>query len=162
MRGTHSIIIVAVVLLAAGVAFALRFHLSALPEPGSVESKAATRARHFLVARASRHGIPAEPSPSEQSIAEGDKLYGAECAMCHGLDGTHATDTGRWMYPRAPNLRSFEVQSYSNRELFWIVRNGIRLSGMPAFGKVESNDHIWSLVHYLRTLDSIGNHGNAR
>jgi mono/diheme cytochrome c family protein len=44
------------------------------------------------------------------------------------------------------------VQAYSDRELFWIVKNGIRLSGMPAFGKVESDEHIWNLVHYIRTL----------
>jgi mono/diheme cytochrome c family protein len=157
MRRSHLIIIaIVVLLLAAGIAFALQFNLSALPEPGIFESRAATRVRHFLVAHANRDRIPVEPLPSEQSIAEGDKLYGAECAMCHGLDGAHATDTGRWMYPRAANLRSAEIQSYSNRELFWIIKNGIRLSGMPAFGKLETDDHIWSLVHYLRTLGSTG------
>ncbi len=45
-----------------------------------------------------------------------------------------------------------EVQQYSDRELFWIVKNGIRLSGMPAFGKVEFDEHIWNLAHYVRTL----------
>jgi mono/diheme cytochrome c family protein len=44
------------------------------------------------------------------------------------------------------------VQQYSDPELFWIVKNGIRLSGMPGFGKVESDEHIWDLVRYLRTL----------
>jgi mono/diheme cytochrome c family protein len=56
------------------------------------------------------------------------------------------------MYPRASDLTSFAVQRYSDRELFWIVKNGIRLSGMFAFGKVESDEHIWNLVHYVRTL----------
>lgn len=154
MRLSHWIIAIALVLLlAAGIAFVLEFNLSALPAPGSFETGVAARAKRFLISRASRHGIPAEPPQSEQSIAEGDKLYGAECAMCHGLDGTTATETGRWMYPRAANLRSPSVPSYSNRELFWIIKNGIRLSGMPAFGKVESDQHIWSLVQYLRTLD---------
>lgn len=55
--------------------------------------------------------------------------------MCHGPDGHTPTDSGRWMYPRASDLTSFPVQRYSDRELFWIVKNGIRLSGMPAFGK---------------------------
>lgn len=57
------------------------------------------------------------------------------------------------MYPRAADLSSAEVRGYSDRELFWIVKNGIRLSGMPAFGKVESDQHIWSLVHHLRSLN---------
>ncbi|HKT90224.1 MAG TPA: cytochrome c, partial [Candidatus Sulfotelmatobacter sp.] len=50
------------------------------------------------------------------------------------------------------NLASAGVQKYSDRELFWIVKNGIRLSGMPAFGRVEPDEHIWDLVLYLRTL----------
>lgn len=56
------------------------------------------------------------------------------------------------MYPRAANLISSQVQQYSDRELFWIVKNGIRLSGMPAFAKVETDEHIWNLIEYLRTL----------
>jgi hypothetical protein len=56
------------------------------------------------------------------------------------------------MYPRAADLTSKQVQSYSDRELFWIFENGIRFTGMPAFGKVESSDHIWDIVDYVRTL----------
>ena len=62
------------------------------------------------------------------------------------------SDAGRWMYPRAADLTSSAVQQYSDCELFWIVKNGICLSGMPAFGKVESDEHIWNLVHFVRTL----------
>jgi mono/diheme cytochrome c family protein len=56
------------------------------------------------------------------------------------------------MYPRASDLTSPDVRKYSDRDLFWIVKNGIRFSGMPAFGKLESDEHIWNLVHYVRTL----------
>lgn len=58
------------------------------------------------------------------------------------------------MYPRAADLTAEEVQSYSDPELFWIIKNGIRFSGMPAFGKVETEEHIWNLVNYVRTLPS--------
>lgn len=74
--------------------------------------------------------------------------------MCHGLSGRTQTDAGRWMYPRAADLGSAHVQQYSDRELFWIIKNGIRLSGMPAFGKVETDERIWDLVHYTRTFRS--------
>lgn len=56
------------------------------------------------------------------------------------------------MYPRAADLTAVNAQSYSDRELFWIIKNGIRLSGMPAFGKVESDEHIWDLVFFVRAL----------
>src|SRR5258708_853740 len=128
------------------------FSLSALPEPSSMENHLATSARRLLVRRGSSEAIPTVPAKLAASIEEGDKLYGTDCAACHGLDGHKPTDAGRWMYPRAADLTSREVQQYSDRELFWIVRNGIRFSGMPAFGNVESDDHIWNLVHFVRTL----------
>ena len=133
-----------------------QFRLDALQEPGHLETVLATRAKHVLVRRNSRDGIPPAPTNRESSIEEGDKLFGTECAACHGLDGHKLTDAGRWMYPRAVELTSPEVQQYSDREIFWIVKNGIRLSGMPAFGNVESDEHIWNLVHYVRTLANGG------
>ena len=65
------------------------------------------------------------------------------------------------MYPRAPDLTSKQVQSYSDQELFWIIQNGIRFTGMPAFGKIETPDHIWDLVNYVRTLPDNSRKENA-
>jgi mono/diheme cytochrome c family protein len=146
-------------LVLAGGVMASRFNLSALPEPGRAETLLATKAKHFLVRRVSRVGMPQAPACTKASIEEGDKLFGTECSECHGPDGHKLTDAGRWMYPRAADLTSPETQQYSDRELFWIVKNGIRLSGMPAFGRVESDDHIWNLVHYVRTLPDSANPG---
>ncbi len=133
--------------------FAFEFSPSAAAEPGKVETYAANAALHILVwRRAGLSVIPPAPNDRQASVEEGDKLYGVECADCHGLDGRTPTDEGRWMYPRAANLASSRVQGYSDRELFWIVKNGARLSGMPAFATVETDEHIWNLIHYLRTL----------
>ena len=129
-----------------------QIRLDALQEPGQVETFLATIVKHLLVRRSSREGIPQALTNLQESIAEGDKLYATDCSMCHGPDGHTPSDSGRWMYPRASDLTSPAVQGYSDPELFWIVKNGIRLSGMPAFGRVESDEHIWNLVHYLRTL----------
>ena len=130
----------------------VEIRLDALQEPGHLETVVATQAKHLLVRWNSREGIPPAPANLQASIEEGDKLYGTDCAMCHGSDGHTLTDNGRWMYPRASDLTSRAVRRYSDPELFWIVKNGIRLSGMPAFGRVESDEHIWNLVHYVRTL----------
>ena len=144
---------VAVVILGGGVA-ASQFSLSALPEPGRAETLLATKAKHLYVRSASRSLTMPESGDVQASLQEGDKLFGTECSECHGFTGRKPTDAGRWMYPRAEDLGSAGVQQYSDRELFWIVKNGIRLSGMPAFGRVESDEHISSLVRYLRTLPS--------
>lgn len=131
---------------------ASRFTLSALPEPGQTETLLASKAKHYLIRRSSRSGIPPAPTQREAAIKEGERLFGTECAACHGMSGRNPTDAGRWMYPRAANLTSADTQSYSDKEIFWIIKNGIRFSGMPAFGKVESDDHIWDVVLYFRTL----------
>jgi mono/diheme cytochrome c family protein len=149
------ILVVLIALALAAVVVIVGFtqiKLDALQEPGHLETVFSTQAKHLLVRWNSRDGIAPAPADLQASVDEGDKLYGIECAMCHGPDGHTPTDSGRWMYPRASDLTSPAVQQYSDRELFWIVKNGIRLSGMPAFGRVESDEHIWNLVHYVRTL----------
>jgi mono/diheme cytochrome c family protein len=146
------VVLIALAVAVVVIAGLTRIRLDALQEPGHVETFLATLVKHLLVHRSSREGIPPAPTNLQASIEEGDKFYATDCSMCHGLDGRTPTDTGRWMYPRAADLTSPEVQQYSDRELFWIVKNGIRLSGMPAFAGVESDEHIWNLVHYLRTL----------
>jgi mono/diheme cytochrome c family protein len=146
-------------LIAGLVAF--QFNLSAISEPGRVETLLATKGKRFLIRRASGGEISPPPADLHASVTEGDKLFGAECGACHGASGRKPTDAGRWMYPRAADLGSAEVQAYSDRELFWIVKNGIRLSGMPAFGRVESDEHIWNLVHYVRTFQVSANPRNG-
>ena len=141
-----------VVLVAAIVAATSLFTLSALPEPGRTETFLASRAKHYLVRRSSREGIATMPVNRQANTKEGERLFGTECGACHGNSGHNPTDAGRWMYPRAADLTSPESQSYSDQEVFWIIKNGIRLSGMPAFGKVEPDEHIWDLVLYVRAL----------
>ncbi|HEX7958355.1 MAG TPA: c-type cytochrome, partial [Terriglobales bacterium] len=98
--------------------------------------------------------IPQRPQGTHASATSGNTLYSSECGMCHGSDGRSQTAIGRWMYPRAADLTSEQVQSFSDQELFWTIQNGIRFTGMPAFGKVETPDHIWTLVDYVRSLRS--------
>lgn len=130
----------------------MRFNLAALPEPGRFETSASNLAKSFLIERASHQGIPTRPTDTKASVARGGSHYGLDCSVCHSDDGHGQTPVGQWMYPRAADLTSKRVQNYSDQELFWIIQNGIRLTGMPAFGQVESPDHIWDLVNYVRTL----------
>ena len=130
----------------------MRFNLTALHEPGSAETHLANSAKRYFINRASQHGIPPPPKDIKASIEEGGPHYGLDCSVCHADDGRSQRTPGLWMYPRASDLTSKQVQSYSDQELFWIIQNGIRFTGMPAFGEVESPEHIWDLVNYMRTL----------
>ena len=144
-----AIFVLAVVLIVMALA---RFNLTALREPGPAEARLANSSKRYLIYRASRHGIPPRPLDTEASIERGGSHYGLDCSVCHADDGRSQRTPGMWMYPRATDLTGKQVQSYSDQELFWIIQNGIRFTGMPAFGEVESPDHVWDLVNYMRTL----------
>lgn len=135
-----------------GASLASSFNLSALPEPGKFETSVADGAKNFLVQREARTSSLKAPPISQNDLDNAQNVFGSECATCHGNDGRTPTDMGRGLYPRAPDLGSEEVQHWSDPEMFWIIRNGIRLTGMPAFGKQLTDQETWSLVHYLRTL----------
>jgi mono/diheme cytochrome c family protein len=91
----RGIVIVLIALALAAVVVIVEFaqiKLDALQEPGHLETFLATRAKRILIQRSSRNGIPAAPTNLKASIEEGDKLFGSECAMCHGFDGHAPTD----------------------------------------------------------------------
>ena len=151
-RGMFFILLVLLV-VAAGLTFvAYQFNLSALNEPGRTETYLATKAKLWLVGRSARGPLPPAPPSDSSSGALGEMDFMENCAACHGKDGRKPTDIGRWMYPRSLDLGSPEVQQWSDAELFWIIKNGIRLSGMPGFGKIHSDVEIWNLVQYVRSL----------
>jgi mono/diheme cytochrome c family protein len=148
------IAVIVVLVVEAGLGFFLfsQIDLSALPEPGARESSLATSAKRWLIGRAARGSVGAAPASDASSADNGSMTYGMDCDTCHGKDGRHPTETGRWMYPRVPDLGSPGVQGWSDAELFWIIKNGVRFSGMPGFAKMQTDKEIWDLVHYVRSL----------
>ncbi len=143
------IILVILVVAAFGVAHA---NISALPEPGVFETALSMKARDWYISRAASSQLPPAPAKDTSSIADGGALFGMDCASCHGQNGRTPTPIGRGMYPRVPSLSSHEVQQMSDRELFWVIKNGIRLSGMPGFARINDDEQIWQLTYYVRSL----------
>jgi hypothetical protein len=112
-----------VVLMGIGL---MHFNLTALQEPGPLETWIANLAKHSVIRLASRHGIPPPPVDARASVEAGGTHFGLDCGVCHGVDGRAQTLSGQWMYPCAADLTGKRVQSYSDQELFWIINNGIR------------------------------------
>jgi mono/diheme cytochrome c family protein len=126
--------------------------ISALQPPGIMEKYVADRARDWLIARAANGPLPPETQGTAENATDGHTQYGSLCAGCHGYDGRTPTRQGASMNPRAPSLASAGTQKFSDAELYVIVHDGIRMSGMPGFGNTVSSDQVWNLVHYIRTL----------
>lgn len=147
------VVVIIVVLMIIGTAYAVSHaDISALPEPGSLETSVATKIRNWLIARAARSLAPLSSQNTADAVSKGKALYDMECASCHGPDGRHPSAIGQAMYPRVPDLGSGLVQGLSNREIFWVVKNGVRLSGMPGFARIDNDNDIGNLVFYVRSL----------
>lgn len=143
---------VAIAILAAIVYWIATRSISALPEPGPLETRIFTILRNGYIHKAAVHSYSKAPLGGPAEISAGEGLFSMACASCHGSDGRSPTNIGKAMYPRCPDLGSLEVQRLSNPELFWVVKNGIRFSCMPGFGNTLSDDEIWQATYYVRSL----------
>ena len=97
------------------------------------------------------------PVPTEHlNLLEAGMLYEQRCAACHGDSGDGTTKFDGMMYPRPTDLRSDDTQGMSDGELYYTINNGIRWSGMPAFGSRGDNDeNLWKIVAYVRHLPKL-------
>ena len=96
----------------------------------------------------------ANPVPfSSAAWTEAQAHFADHCASCHANDGSGDTAIGRNLYPRAPDMRLADTQRLTDGELYWIIENGVRLTGMPAWGAGGPDDtDTWKLVHFIRHL----------
>lgn len=141
--------------LAGGVAFFMA-GVSARSEPTALETRLARTARHLLIPAAARAaGNPVLASP--EVLVSARAHFADHCATCHGNDGRGDTSYGRRMYPRAPDMTAEATQSLSDGELFWIIENGVRLTGMPGFGDDDpaTDAESWELVLFIRHLPDL-------
>jgi mono/diheme cytochrome c family protein len=146
------ILILLILILVVAALLAAQFNLSAIPEPSRFEAGMALRARHWMISREIRKHPVKEPPANPDTAGAAGMAFNGDCAFCHGQDGRTPTDVGQAMYPRVPSLAGPEVQQWSDSELFWIIRNGNRYTGMGGFGKSLSDGQIWDLVRYVRSL----------
>jgi mono/diheme cytochrome c family protein len=149
---------VALALAGGGVMLArtLRYGFSARDEPTALEAwLAATMRRHAVPAdlRDKRNPVPLTPAV----LAEARAHFADHCASCHGNDGRGQTAMGPNFYPKVPDMTREATQSQSDGALFATIENGIRLTGMPAWGDgtAASAYGSWTLVHFIRHLPQL-------
>jgi mono/diheme cytochrome c family protein len=93
-------------------------------------------------------------------IVAGVAHYSAHCAVCHGGPGVERGDLAEGLYPRPPNLTN-SVKLYTPAELFWIVKHGIRMTGMPSWGD-HSDDELWATVAFIEKLPGMTDEDYAK
>ena len=93
---------------------------------------------------------------SSEVVSQGREVFLGSCAQCHGADARGDSDLGRNMTPPAMDLTSAHVQHWSDAELFWIIQNGVRLTGMPAWKSSISDNDTWKLARFIHNLPRAG------
>jgi len=122
--------------------------------PTSTEVALARRLRSWAIPRSARSGKnPFTSSP--ELLKESAEHFADHCASCHGNDGSGATEMGRNLFPRVPDMRSEATQRLSDGELYYIIHNGVRWTGMPAWGDPEGDMDSWKLVLFIRHLPQL-------
>jgi mono/diheme cytochrome c family protein len=150
------ILLIEVVIASLGVLALIRHGVSARDQPLAAEAVAARFMRHLATPQAYRDmRNPVEATP--EVLAEARAHFADHCALCHANDGSGQTEIGKNLYPKAPDMREANTQSLSDGELFSIIHNGIRLTGMPAWGAgtPEEDMESWQLVHFIRHLPQL-------
>jgi mono/diheme cytochrome c family protein len=134
----------------------VRRGFSARDEPSWPETFIARRVRSLAVPARARNAENPLPSTPEV-LADARGHFADHCAVCHANDGSGATTIGQNLYPKAPDMRQNDTQRLTDGELYYIIQNGIRLTGMPAWGSKddERNEDSWKLVLFLRHLPDL-------
>ena len=129
---------------------------SAKADPNWLEIVVARQLRYLAIPlenRNLRNPVPLTPDVMKEARAH----FADHCASCHANDGSGQTKMGQNFYPKTPDLRLSDTQDMSDGEMFFIIQNGIRFTGMPAWGTGDPSEDTdsWKLVHFIRHLPRI-------
>ena len=148
------IVFTCLVLLAGGLLY-LRLGFAAvradLP-PSKFESIVMSSAVHASVRRQAPE-LPNPVAPTEENLIAGGKFYLEGCAGCHGAPGK-PDESSDSLYPRIPQLPA-QGTTYSEAQIFWIAKHGIRYSGMFANGKFDSDEKLWTMAAYIKRIKDL-------
>jgi len=101
--------------------------------------------------RAHAKGITAPPLEDEQMIMAGFRHYREMCVGCHLAPGIKSSEIRKGLMPEPPKLQE-AVEEWQPAELFWVIKNGVKMTGMPAWGPTHSDEKIWAMVAFLEKL----------
>jgi len=154
--------VAAVLLLIAVVAGALVLlvlqgrGVSSRPEPSGIETRAALFMRSWLTPSTFK-GLKNPVSDTNEHFIAAREHFADHCATCHGNDGSGDTEIGKSLYPKTPDMRLPRTQQLSDGEIFYFIENGVRLTGMPAWGNgtPDGERSSWQLVNFIRRLSKL-------
>ena len=150
-----STLIVVGLILAGGLIYMRGHGFSAREEPTWMERIMARNARKIATPPDAKNLSNPRSQQTAEMIAEADEHFVEHCGICHGINGRGDTVIGRNFYPKVPDMSASDTQQLSDGEIYYIISNGIRLTGMPAWGSEDKPEAIWDLVSLIRRLPKL-------
>jgi mono/diheme cytochrome c family protein len=136
----------------------IRRGITARKEPSAMETAVARAARHLAIPKIDREEEnPWTSVATPEVLKDAREHFADHCSQCHANDGSGKTEMGQYLYPRAPDMRLPATQNLTDGELYYIIRNGVPLTGMPAWGEPNTlqDDDSWQLVLFIRHLPKL-------
>ena len=145
--------VVAVGILGGGLM--IHHGFSARDTPSGIESVMA-RTMRTLAVPSSAKNMKNPITNTPENLQEVRAHWADHCAFCHANNGSGDTEVGKNLYPKAPDMRSADTQKLTDGEIYYTIKNGIRLTGMPAWGAPgDADDDSWKLVYFIRHLQKM-------
>ncbi len=136
-------------LVAAGFIWSGLYNVAAdEPHAGPVYAVLETMRERSIEVRAGRLQVPGDLLDTAR-IAHGSGNYNAMCMGCHLAPGMAGTEMSRGLYPAPPDLTRYKPDA---AEAFWVIKHGIKASGMPAWGQSMDDEYIWNMAAFLQVL----------
>src|SRR5579871_6495757 len=123
-------------------------------KPSALERSAANIALKAAIARDTK-GLTSPIQPTDENLTAAAKLYGANCAVCHGASDGEASIIAKGFYVRSPQLARDGVEDDAVEISYWKIKHGIRYTAMPSFGETLTDEQVWQLAQFVAHMDKL-------
>lgn len=152
--GIVAVVVLGLIVAYVGVTQGLLIPANADARPGKLETWAARSSLHATLGREATKSP--NPLPTTMpNLLDGIKLYGENCSVCHGVADGRASTIAAGLYQNAPQLAKDGVEDDPEGVTYWKIYHGIRLTGMPSFGKALSDNQVWAVAMFLKHMDKL-------
>ena len=157
VRIPKAVLWILLAVVVAGIAYEailIRRGFSTKDQPSALETAIARAARNLAIPSSAKDAKNPYAATAE-NVTAGREHFADHCATCHANDGSGNSEMGPNFYPKPPDMRLAQTQNLTDGEIFYIINNGVRMTGMPGWGTSHGDDDTWKLVLFIRHLPQL-------
>jgi len=153
------ILIIAIIIIAA-LYFFLGFYNVSATKP---HSKIVETILHSVSESSIKRNAKSVKNPFDVNdkdiYVKGFREYDEMCVQCHGAPGIEPSATGKGLNPKPPHFPDEDLHEYTLEDIFWVTKNGVKMTGMPAYGPTHDDEVIWAIAIFLDRSRELSENG---